>query len=91
MDPALGGIIGGSLVALIAGLFALRQTRIIEGQKAEAQTKTEAIDSVRLQVEGWARLDAAHQVELARKDQTIKRLRADLAHCRQHHRERDGA
>lgn len=78
MDPALASIISASGVALIAGFFALRQTRTVEREKAKATSNTQAMEGVRLQIEGWAQLDEAHRAEIAR-------LQAELDHCHQHH------
>lgn len=76
MDPALGGIIGGAVVALIAGLFALKQTRTVEAEKAKAAANTLQVESVKVTVESWRELDVAHRSEIARLNAALLEERA---------------
>lgn len=79
MDPVLGSIIGGAMVALIAGVFGIRQARVLESERSKAAANTAAIDTIRVQVEGWKSLDEAHRAELDRKDHEIERLQHAVA------------
>lgn len=76
MDPTFGGIIGGALVALIAGWFALRQTRTVEAEKAKATANTLTVEGVKVTVESWRELDVAHRQEIARLNAALVEERA---------------
>lgn len=78
MGAALGGIIGTALVAVIAGLFALKQARTVADQQEKAHQNTAAMELVKVQIDGWDRLNESHQAEIVRLTETVARLRAEL-------------
>lgn len=76
MDPAIGGIVGGALVAIIAGWFALRQTRTVEAEKAKANSNTQAMESVKVQIDGWDRLADSYRLEIDRLNHALAEERS---------------
>jgi chromosome segregation ATPase len=101
MDPAFGGIVGTSLVAVIAGWFALRQTRTVTQEQARANQNTQAMETVKVQIDGWDRLTDSYRTEIGRLTEALvterattarlreerRELRRRLEHCRTHHSE----
>lgn len=76
MDPALAGIIGGAVVALIAGGFALLQTQAVAKAKAKADENTRQMESVKVQIDGWDRLHDAYRQEITRLGHALGEERA---------------
>lgn len=66
MDPTVGGIIGGALVALIAGVFGIRQARILEAERSKAAANTLSMESARVQIDGFDRLTERQEAEINR-------------------------
>lgn len=86
MDPTLGGVLGVTLGAFIAGAWAWRQTRAVEAGKAAAEANTTAMESVKVQIDGWDRLADSYRTELDRKDRVITTLEAANDRLNQQHR-----
>lgn len=76
MDPVLGSVIGAALAALIAGGFAIRQTRILESERSKAASNTTAIESTRVQIDGWDRLTNSYRQEITRLQEALGEERA---------------
>ncbi len=77
MDPVLGGIIGTAVVAAITGGVALYQTRVVEKGRVAAAANTTVMEGVKVQMDGWERLDDAKNAEIVRLTGLIEALAAD--------------
>lgn len=76
MDPVLGSIIGGATVALITGGLAWWQTRDVESERSKVAANTSAMETVKIQIDGWDRLADSYRQEISRLNAALAEERA---------------
>lgn len=78
MDPLVLAAAITATAALVGSFFGFRSTRQIEKSKTQAVESTNAMESVSIQLDAWAALNAAKDVEIARLTQVVESLRTEI-------------
>lgn len=66
MDPVLAAAVFAAAAAIIGAGFGLRGTVLVERTKATAVNNTNAMETVKVQIDGWDRLTDSYRQEITR-------------------------
>ena len=66
MDPVLAAAVFAAAAAIVGAGFGLRGTVLVERTKTTALNNTNAMETVKVQIDGWDRLTDSYRHEISR-------------------------